>query len=525
MSNLSDQSISEVSEGLRLEDYVSSLNELISSTPEDEHIPLMRELCRNDLYFLLRYGCGREDMEYQFLFDRCREVELSPDGMLDLWSRDHYKSTIITQGLTIQDILKSHGEGGVGREVCIGIFSHTRPIAKGFLRQIKREFEANENLKEWFPDILWDNPLKESPKWSEDDGIIVKRKGNPKECTIEAWGVVDGQPISKHFGILVYDDIVTRDSVNTPDMISKTTEMLELSYNLGSRGGKRRFIGTRYHFNDTWSELIKRGTAKPRIIPATHDGSLSGEPVFLTKQELDEKIRDMGSYTFSCQMLQNPVADSSQGFKREWLKFYDGKVNIEKMNLYMLIDTAGSKNKSSDYTAIWVIGCAPDKNIYVIDIVRDKMNLTERTKMIMELHMKWPIHPKGVRMEKYGLMSDKEHMETVMNQEAYRFEVVDVGGVMVKKEDRIRRLIPYFESGRIWFPRQLYKTGHDGKTTDLISTFIEQEYLAFPASSFDDLLDSLSRLAEPDLPLHWPRKATEGAGAPPRRILQQIKVF
>ena len=90
MSNLSDQSISEVSEGLRLEDYVSSLNELISSTPEDEHIPLMRELCRNDLYFLLRYGCGREDMEYQFLFDRCREVELSPDGMLDLWSRDHY---------------------------------------------------------------------------------------------------------------------------------------------------------------------------------------------------------------------------------------------------------------------------------------------------------------------------------------------------------------------------------------------------------------------------------------------------
>ena len=71
MSNLSDQSISEVSEGLRLEDYVSSLNELISSTPEVEHIPLMRELCRNDLYFLywFTYGNGRgiaDDYIYRF---------------------------------------------------------------------------------------------------------------------------------------------------------------------------------------------------------------------------------------------------------------------------------------------------------------------------------------------------------------------------------------------------------------------------------------------------------------------------
>jgi hypothetical protein len=219
-------------------------------------------------------------MERQWLFERCREVQAGPNGYLDLWSREHYKSTIITYGKSIQDILASHGDDPLpvwdGREVTIGIFSHTRPIAKGFLRQIKQEFEANDVLRDLFPDIFWPNPRRDAPKWSEDDGIIVRRKSNPKEATVEAWGLVDGQPTSKHFLILNYDDIVTRESVTTPDMIAKTTSALELSYNLGAHGGHKRFIGTRYHYNDSYKTLMDRGTAKPRIYKATDDGTVHG---------------------------------------------------------------------------------------------------------------------------------------------------------------------------------------------------------------------------------------------------------
>ena len=59
------------------------------------------------------------------------------------------------------------------------------------------ELEGNDTLKSWFPDVLYENPFRESPKWSEDDGIVVKRKTNPKEATVEAWGLVDGQPTSR----------------------------------------------------------------------------------------------------------------------------------------------------------------------------------------------------------------------------------------------------------------------------------------------------------------------------------------
>src|SRR5690349_13669026 len=220
---------------------------------------VVRDLCLNDLFYLLVRACKREDMLHPWIYARTREVEKDPYGHLDLWAREHYKSTIITFGKTIQDILRDP-------ELTTGIFSHTRPIAKAFLRQIMRELENNTILQAAFPDILYKN-TKESPKWSEDEGIIVKRKTNPNEATVEAWGVVDGQPTSKHFKKLLYDDVVVKDSVTNPEMMDKTMSQLELSYNLGSVGGYRRFVGTRWHFNDAYKTLMDRGTAKLRFHP------------------------------------------------------------------------------------------------------------------------------------------------------------------------------------------------------------------------------------------------------------------
>jgi predicted phage terminase large subunit-like protein len=391
-----------------------------------------------------------------------------------------------------------------GREATVGIFSHTRGIAKRFLRQIKFEFEQNELLKEWFPDILYANPHKQSPKWSEDDGIVVKRKSNPAEATVEAWGVVDGQPIGKHFFILVYDDVVVPESVTSPEMMSKTSDMLALSFALGAEGGRRRFIGTRYHANDAYKTVIDRQTAKQRVHLLTKDGTADGEPVLRSKEWVAEKRRDMGPYIFACQMLQNPKADETQGFREEWVKYHDG-MKRDGLNVYMLFDPAGSKSKKSDYTSGWVVGLGPDENLYVLDMVRDRLNLTQRADLVMRWHKKYkPVRTDGVRYEKYGLMADIEHIQSIQRSTNYRFDITEVGG-QIPKNERIKRLVPYFEQGRVFLPRSLYYTGSDGKLTDLIKDFIEQEYKSFPVPIHDDMLDALARIAEPDHPLIFPQ--------------------
>jgi predicted phage terminase large subunit-like protein len=452
------------------------------------------ELSKKDRFFLLVWMLNRKDANRQWIYDRCREVEKAPDGYLDLWAREHYKSTVITFAGVIQEIIRDP-------EITIGIFSHNRPVAKTFLIQIKTELEQNERLKKAFPDIFWKN-VKEARTWSEDKGIVVKRKSNPKEATVEANGLVEGMPVGRHYKLMVYDDVVTQESVTTPEQIEKTTQAWELSGFLGQvEGGRRWHIGTRYHFNDTYKVILDRDAATPRVYPATADGSPSGSPVLISPEALEKTRREKGPYVFACQYLLNPVADDAQGFRREWIRFYEDAVEWKGMNRYITVDPANEKKKNSDFSVFWVLGLAPDNNIYILDCVRDRVNLTERADILFGLHRQYK--PNAVAYEKYGKDSDIQHFEDRMRRDNYRFSITPVGGV-TRKEDRIRRLVPMFEQGRVWLPEVMYRDS-DGRKIDLVKHFIDNEYLAFPVAVHDDMLDAMARVLEPELYAVWPR--------------------
>ncbi len=466
---------------------------------EDGDRESLRELCREDLYFLLSVACGRDDIRHPWLFERVREVEAEPDGCLDLWARGHYKSTIITFGKTAQDILKDP-------EQTFGFFSHIRPVAKSFLRQIQLEFENNDFLKDVFDDILYQNPRSESPTWSLDHGITVKRKSNPKESTVEAWGLVDGQPTGKHFRTLVFDDVVTQESVSTPEQIAKTTAAWELAQNLDTTRSVRRYIGTRYHKYDTYATMIERSVVKLRIHAATEDGTMDGKPVFLTPERLAEKRRQMGPYVFSCQMLQNPVADKSMDFKEEWINHFTTEPPRGSLTVYIIVDPADAKGKKNDYTTIWVVGLGVDENYYVLDGVRARMNLTERTERLIDLVRKW--RPISVGYEKYGIQCDIQHIKYVQEQRNYRFPIIPLGGQM-SKNDRIRRLVPLFERGRFYFPNRILFKDAEGEIRDMVQEFVRDEYLAFPVAEHDDMLDDLARILDEELKAQFPKAQTQ----------------
>lgn len=444
-----------------------------------------RELCKTDLFFLLYFVLGIKQVNHPWIVDRISEVQDSHDRTLDLWSREHFKSTILTYGLVVQEIISSPEE-----RICI--FSHTRGIAKAFLRRIKLTFESNDLLKLLFPDVLYSDPKSQSPKWSEDDGIIVRRKGVYNEATLEAWGLVDGMPTSRHYTIRVYDDVVTKDSVSTSEQIRKTDDAFKLSQFLGARGGKVRVVGTRYHFADQYAKMKTSGAWELR----ERRGVEGDHSVFLTDEELKEFKRvtcDGNTYIYNCQMLLDPVAEEAQEFKKGWLRYYRTLPN-RALNLYMFVDPASEKKKmasGSDYTYFWVWGLDPMGNFFAVDMVRERLNLFDKWKTMSKLMKKHPTIKK-VYYERYGMQADIGHYQHMMKEDGVYFIIEELGGSL-KKEDRIRKLVPLFENYKVYLPEALYSEV-DGR--DYVKEFVEEEYLLFPFASHDDGLDAASRIRD-----------------------------
>lgn len=469
-------------------DEYPKLIDSMSSFSKEEQRVIMAELGKNDLFFFIVYILNRKDLNTDWHFDRIREVQEHPNGMLDLWFRGSGKTSIITHGMTIWNIMQDP-------EVTFGICSWSRRAAVDIVKAIKTELESNELLKSLYPEVLYENPDTQSVRWTEEKGLIVKRKGTKREATVEGTGL-DTQATGRHWDYIIYDDIVSVNNITSNEVIKNTTDALLTSFNLVSAKGKKRFIGTRYHAVDTYDYLIKNKIVIPRIYPATVDGTPDGEPVsILTKEQLDEKRKEMSPFIFSAQMLLNPVSDDERRFNPSLFQYYD-KLSIDKLtkNVYITVDAANSKKKSSDYTAMAVLAVDCLDNVYLLDLVKDKLNLEERKKKLFQLVLKYK--PLAVGYERYALMADTDYIAKCQSAENIRFPIVELGGKLSKIE-RVDRFVPTFSNKKFYLPEELNYIDSQGVGHDLIQE-LKYEMINFPRGH-DDCIDAISRIKDPEL--------------------------
>lgn len=458
------------------EQYIELIKEL-GKLKEGERNEVIRHLCKTDIYFLSFFVLDQEFYYNDFAFDFCRKISENP-WQLWLVARGHLKSLTITVAHNIQLILNNP-------DIAIAIPSYNMKTAKSFVRQIKIILESNALLKDLFPEILYANPSTQSPKWSEQEGLVVKRKTTRKEPTVMGFGLVDGQATGYHFDVLSFDDVVTQDSVTSPEMIQKTTERWQLSDNIGMPSTMKKYCGTRYHYFDTYAEVQK--VTPTTIIPATDNGEIDGNPVFLTREELDKKLADQGRYIFSAQMLLKPVAREDQKFRMEDFRYYD---ELPRVNYYIAVDPANTQSKKSDYTAMLVFGFSEDRKVYLVDGVHDKLDLGQRYRTLKAINERYK--PLIIGYERYGLQADIDFFRMENAKTNYYMPITEVGGT-VSKEDRILRLQALFETKDLIFPKHLrYTQLWNGEQVDIVNN-IQMELLAFPFAEHDDLSDCLSR--------------------------------
>lgn len=324
---------------------------------------------------------------------------------------------------------------------------------------------------------------------------------------------VGGTPIGKGGDLIVIDDpFKSRKEAESPTQRQHVKDWYTSSiYSRLEGDGIIVLMHQRWHEDDLAGWLLREHAEENWTVidlpamcidPQTDPlGRIKDEalwPERYNEERLFKISRAVGPRDWLSMYQQHPRSQDGDEFKRHYLRYYERPaIEIARgMTVYVLVDPASSKKKTSDYTTMVVIGIGADGNKYVLDMVRDRLKLSERAAKLMDLHRKW--RPRHVGYESYGMQADIEHIQIVMEQDNYRFTIVPLGGRM-KKEERIRRMLPELESGTWYFPTEMWYKTVDNKVVELIETMIESEMLPFPVSRNDDIIDVLSRIYDTEI--------------------------
>jgi phage terminase large subunit-like protein len=223
-----------------------------------------------------------------------------------------------------------------------------------------------------------------------------------------------------------------------------------------------------------------------RNIPVMADGhplwaskyALTDEEAQKTgKVSIEDKQRQLGHLVFSYEMMNQPIDETLAEFKKEWFQYAtEGDIQNLSLNTFVAIDTAVSQKESADFTGVTITRISTENKRY-ITAYKLKVNPTELINHIFYLHEKYRPVTVGIE-ETVFLLAIKPFLEEEMRKRNTFIVITPLKHGGVKKETRIRGLIPLFQSKSVFFV---------GDCKDL-----EDEMRSFPRGLHDDVLDSVA---------------------------------
>ncbi len=450
-----------------------------------------RDLISTDLFFIVNFIIKVPRANHPFVVNACREVEDGPKNFtLDIWAREHFKSSCISIAETIQYTLLNPNNA-------TGIFAYALKPAKQILFSLKSIFEREKILALCFPDVVFEDPWKNSPLWSIVDGLVFNRESNRALPNISAYGLTEGMPTGAHFDRMVYDDIVTEDLVENPDMMEKIKLKFDSSRNLGSDGSTHRVIGTFYHYDDPLMYIRNKKSRtgesvyKLRLKSATDDGTPSGKPVLLSEERLEELKSTM---TFNCQQLLDPSPIGTKKLSKEYLTDVETYDMPPKLHKFLIADPAGQKG-TGDPWAIMAIGVNPHfgdvtaSEIYILDLFIEKMELNRAIREVVNMYCKQGKVLK-IGVEELAQSTFDVHISTELNNRGYHGVTIDNKRMQIfrpsrrHKTDRILQGLSWpLENGKLFISTTIPIRYRD---------MIRAEIHGFPYSKDDHAIDALS---------------------------------
>ena len=474
--------------------------------PKD--IALVAAKARYDLFFLAKYILGYSLMEEAVHGELCRYTEallpshpadyvppkqvsgkdLKPQfkagnkNLLLLMPRGSFKSSVVTIGFSLQVILNEPNAR-------ILIDSETYGQAKSFLSEIKGHLESNEAYREVFKSIhgLYPNEVRRKADllWSDSQLNIAARTRPIKEPTFSVAGV-DVTKTGMHYDLIIMDDLHSEKNVTSGEQIKQVINHWRLAYSLLDPGKPLIVVGTRWHFLDLYNHILTYERHRFNILVKSaikQNGKLFF-PARLSQEFLDDVRETQGTAIFSKQYLNNPVDDASATFKlKDMVRKPWELVKDIPINWYMMVDPS-YEGPYSDFSALVIAGMDHMRNLYVRYILRKKMTYAELVNHMFDLNSRFS--PRTILLE--TIFSQKSILYFLNDEQKNRgawLPVREIKSRSKSKEERIRGLAPYYETGRAIHVKECPAINE-----------LELELSQFPYGEHDDIIDALSTILE-----------------------------
>lgn len=449
---------------------------------DSEKIKEIQEACKNSLYFLCKGVLGYKD--WDAIHDEL-EIFLARKSSKKalLLPRGHLKTSIVTVGCAIKEILNKPNTR-------ILIANQIWDKARDMLSEIKEQLDTKSQLPLIFGQF-------KSDKWNMDSIVVRQRTRALKEPTIATTGV-EAETTGGHYDFIILDDLMGLQNCQTPEQREKVKRFRRSMIDLLEPNGKLIEVGTRWHLDDTFSEVfekekdyydvmvrqvVEKGKCIfPKKFNMKFDSVLKNfVPVEETTMDFIEHLKKIHTIAeFNSQYLNNPIDEENQIFKNEYFKYFDKRP--ENLYVAMTVDLAISQKQSADYTAIIVGGMDKEYNIYILDYIRGRWTPHEIVNNIFQMQSKWK--PYACGMETNGFQKTlKFSVEDAMRDSGHYFPFEEIKtGNQVSKEYRIKSLEPAYRCGSVY-----HHTTMKGKE-------LEEELTTFPSGKHDDLIDAESML-------------------------------
>ncbi|MGD0863702.1 MAG: hypothetical protein ABSA21_13270 [Candidatus Limnocylindrales bacterium] len=378
----------------------------------------------------------------------------------------------------------------------LGILTAVDADAEGRSRAIRALIEG-PRFAEVFP---WAAAGVEGRPWT-DAAWSVRGVDLGKDVTCLAMSLGSVRAGARLDELVADDPVSAQENLTAAGRAKALETYLTVVDPMVTPGGKRIFLGTRWHEDDIYAELIRRGW--PHLTyRAIGDGGTALWPDYWSLERLAAKRAELGSAIFDLQYQNDPAGMGGNVFRRDWFRYVDRVPDGQRR---VGMDLAASSKERADYTAVveWVEDS--DHRLYLCGAWRARLDeghrrwltgldeagapdgsLTDGPRLL------WPTAslPSGF----VGLTSANSAARplSVLNIEATTFQSTFTRELLARtrlpaaavfpdrdKVTRARTLAARYESGTVFHLR-----GAPGLDA------YEREAVAFPNGDHDDLIDA-----------------------------------